>query len=76
MSEVLGTIKILDDRIITKKDGLVETWSRWSGDENSFIVYDGVRYRLMKSDGDIVRKTDIYSDEDEDDDTPFFREDF
>ena len=42
MSEVLGTIKILDDRIITKKDGLVETWSRWSGDENSFIVYDGV----------------------------------
>ena len=43
MSEILGTIKITDDRIITKKGDLVETWSRWSGDDTIFIVYDGIR---------------------------------
>jgi len=78
MSEVLGTIKILDGKIITKKEGLVEIWSRWgNGDENSFIVYDGIRYRLMKSDGDSLSKVDRYKDEEEsDDDVSFFRDDF
>jgi hypothetical protein len=49
MSEILGTIKITDDRIITKKGELVETWSRWSGDDSIFIVYDGIRYKLLTS---------------------------
>jgi len=49
MSEVLGTIKITDDIIITKKGELVETWSRWSGDDSIFIIYDRVRYKLLTS---------------------------
>jgi hypothetical protein len=48
MDEILGTIRITDDRIITKKCELVETWSRWSGDDTIFIVYDGIRYKLLK----------------------------
>ena len=47
MGEILGTIRITDDRIITKKGELVETWSRWSGDDTIFIVYDGIRYKLL-----------------------------
>ena len=48
MSEILGTIKITDDKIITKKEKISETWSRWSGDDSIFIVYDGIRYKLLK----------------------------
>lgn len=48
MSEILGTIKITDDRIITKKGDVIENWSRWSGDDSIFIVYDGIRYKLLK----------------------------
>ncbi len=77
MSEVLGTIKILDGKIITKKEGVIETWSRWTGDENSFIVYDDIRYKLMKSDGESLSKIEKYQDEeDTDDDVSFFRDDF
>jgi hypothetical protein len=47
MSEILGTIKITDDKIITKKEKISETWSRWSGDDSIFIVYDGIRYKLL-----------------------------
>ena len=48
MSEILGTIRITDDRIIIKKGEVIETWSRWSGDDSVFIVYDGIRYKLLK----------------------------
>ena len=78
MSEILGTIKILDGKIITKKEGVTETWSRWlTGDESTFIVYDGITYRLVKSDGDVSASKKKYLEEDDsDDDVPFFREDF
>jgi hypothetical protein len=47
MNRTLGTIKILDDKIIIKKDGLTEVWVKWS-DENSdkFITYGGLTWRL------------------------------
>ncbi len=49
MIQNLGTIKIKGDKIITKKDGLKETWTIWGGDENYFLIYHGVRYNLLKS---------------------------
>lgn len=46
----MGTIKITEDRIITKKEGLEEIWTRWgNGDEGKFIVYSGIRYKLLKT---------------------------
>lgn len=49
MSEIVGSIKINEERIITNKNGLIETWTRWgNGDENTFIVYRGDRYKLLK----------------------------
>lgn len=49
MSEIVGTIKILDGKIITKKNDVVETWSRWgNGDDKFFITYDGITYKLLK----------------------------
>ena len=50
MSDVVGTIKINEERIITKKDGIEEVWTRWgNGDESRFIVYGGNRYKLLKT---------------------------
>jgi hypothetical protein len=50
MSDIMGTIKITEDRIITKKEGLEEIWTRWgNGDEGKFIVYSGIRYKLLKT---------------------------
>lgn len=50
MSNVVGTIKIGEDRIITTKGNSVDTWTRFgNGDEGKFIVYNGVRYKLLKS---------------------------
>lgn len=48
MTEV-GKIKISTDKIITTKNGVVETWVRIGGDENKFIVYNSQRYKLSKS---------------------------
>lgn len=49
MSEIAGTIKILDGKIITKKNEVIETWTRWgNGDDKIFIVYDGITYKLLK----------------------------
>jgi hypothetical protein len=47
MSENLGTIKILEGRIITKKNDLTEIWSRGGGDPFNYIVYNGLTYRLL-----------------------------
>jgi hypothetical protein len=47
MSKTLGTIKILEDRIIIKKDGLVEVWMKWiSENSDKFITYNGITWRL------------------------------
>lgn len=77
MSEILGTIKILDGRIITKKGSVVETWSRWGiGDDTQFIVYDGITYRLVKSDAELSSNRSKYLDDESEDDVTFFRGDF
>jgi hypothetical protein len=47
MSENLGTIKILEGRIITKKNDLTEIWSTGGGDPFNYIVYNGTIYRLL-----------------------------
>lgn len=46
----MGKIKIYEDKIITKKSDLIQTWTRFgNGDEGNFIVYKGNRYKLLKS---------------------------
>lgn len=47
MSNILGTIKITDLKIVTKKDGKVEVWSATRGDESKFIIYKGRVYKLL-----------------------------
>jgi len=49
MSENLGTIKIMEGRIITKKNDVTEVWSRGGGDPNNYIVYNGSTYRLLNN---------------------------
>lgn len=45
----MGTIKFVDfDRIVTKKDGNTQIWSRLSGDSSKYIVYNGFIYKLMR----------------------------
>lgn len=62
MNTVVGTIKITEDRIVTTKGNIIETWTRWgNGDEGRFIVYKGDRYKLLKT-----KETEPI-DEDEDD---------
>lgn len=64
MTKILGKIKITDERIITTKDNIVETWTRWgNGDEYKFIVYNGDRYKLLKS-----KETEVIITEEEEDD--------
>ena len=49
MSNVVRTIKIEEDRIITKGNS-IDTWTRFgNGDECKFIVYNNIRYKLLKS---------------------------
>lgn len=61
MSTVVGTIKITEDRIITKKGNVIETWTRWgNGDEGRFIVYNGDRYKLLKT-----KETELVIEDDE-----------
>ena len=56
MSENLGTIKILEGRIITKKNDLTEIWSTGGGDPFNYIVYNGITYRLLGGKEDKVVK--------------------
>jgi hypothetical protein len=60
MGENLGTIKIMEGRIITKKNDLTQVWSRGGGDPNNYIVYNGSTYRLLGKESDkeveVVRK--------------------
>jgi hypothetical protein len=62
MSDIVGKIKITEEQIITTKRGLIQTWTRWgNGDENNFIVYNNIRYKLVKT-----KEVDIIEDESED----------
>jgi hypothetical protein len=62
MSDIVGKIKITEEQIITTKRGLIQTWTRWgNGDENNFIVYNNIRYKLVKT-----KEVDIVEDEVED----------
>ncbi len=76
MSEILGTIKVLDGRVITKKNGVEEIWSRGGGDPNNYILYKGLTYRLLNNKGqelEPIKKQDIDDDLDiEDDDYDTF----
>jgi hypothetical protein len=47
MAENLGTIKIMEGRIITKKNDITEVWSRGGGDPNNYIIHNGLTYRLL-----------------------------
>ena len=50
MSNVVGTIKIGEDRIITTKNNSIDTWTRFgNGGDSKFIIYNGNRYKLLKS---------------------------
>lgn len=46
----MGTIKITDEKIITVKDGIKETWELIIDGffDKSFIVYDKKKYNLIK----------------------------
>ena len=64
MSENLGTIKILEGRIITKKNDLTENWSTGCGDPFNYIVYNGITYRLLngKEDKSLVTPKKKYEE--------------
>lgn len=49
MSKALGKIKITEDRIYTTQNGVTETWTKIGGDESKFIIYEGLRWKLLKS---------------------------
>lgn len=77
MSEILGTIKFLEERIITNKNGVTETWSRGGGDPNHYIIHNGITYRLLNGKGekaDIAKKKyeEIEEDLDIDTDNDFY----
>ena len=69
MTEIVGTIKILDGKIITKKNDVIETWTRWgNGDDKFFITHDGITYKLLKyqeteSKNESFDEDDDYEDE-------------
>jgi hypothetical protein len=47
MAEILGTIKILEDKIIIKKDNIIEVWVKWANENSDkFITYGGLTWRL------------------------------
>lgn len=47
MSQIVGTIKISELKIVTKKEGKIEVWSLTRGDESKFIVFRGKAYKLV-----------------------------
>ena len=50
MSQVVGTIKISDLKIVTKKEGRSEVWSLTHDDDTKFIVFKGRIYKLLTED--------------------------
>jgi hypothetical protein len=62
MSNIVGTIKIGEDRIITSKNNSIDTWTRFgNGDDGKFIIYNGNKYKLLKS-----KETEVEEIEEED----------
>lgn len=58
MSETLGTIKFLENRIIIKRnDGTTETWSRAGSDVSNFLTHNGYTYRLVGNNESEVKET-------------------
>lgn len=47
MSNILGTIKITELKITTRKNDKIEVWSATRGDESRFIIYKGRVYKLL-----------------------------
>jgi len=76
MSEILGTIRILEGRIITKKNGVEEVWSRGGGDPNNYIIYNGLTYRQLNGKNqeisEPVKKYQEIEENDLDDETELF----
>ena len=74
MGEILGTIKVLEGRVITKKNGVEEVWSRGGGDPNHYILVKGLTYRLLNGknqESDTIKKV-----EEVDDDIDFDNDDY
>lgn len=44
----MGKIKITDDKIIIKKDGITEIWCKYYGDPYKYMVYNGIVFRLKE----------------------------
>ena len=44
--ETMGTIKFYEDKIVTKKDGVVSTWSKFLGDHTNYINYNDINWKL------------------------------
>ena len=55
MNECLGTIKIMDESIITttKCNGVVEIWCRIKSESSCYITYNGVNYYLKNNNIDL-----------------------
>lgn len=47
MNETLGTIKFLEDKIVTKKEGVEKIWKRNGNRSGQFIQHEGHFYYLV-----------------------------
>lgn len=56
MSDTIGTIKISELKIVTKKAGKTEVWSLTHGDDTKFIVYKGRIYKLLSEDNSNIEE--------------------
>lgn len=67
MSEVLGTIKFFEDKIITKKkNGVVEVWKRQANVGLEYIKWNGNLWTLQNSESTEELEDDGDIDIDED----------
>jgi hypothetical protein len=65
MGEVLGTIKFLEDRIITKKNGVEQVWKKTIVLGSQYIKHNGYNYSLIT--GDFIEKVEDNFEDVEDD---------
>jgi len=66
MGSNLGTIKIMEGRVITKKNGVTEIWSRGGGDPNNYIICKGITYRLLNGKDSEVESKKKYEEIEDD----------
>jgi hypothetical protein len=62
MTENLGTIKIMEDRIITRKGDITQVWSTGGGDPKNYIVCNGITYKLLGKESDKAVKKKKYEE--------------